>query len=84
MTARCQGLARVVITHLRVLCTTSAALSLLSLFLLLSRVQSRVMDRPGVITLVSDVYIRILISPDMISRTVTSPTIEVNIIEEKQ
>ena len=69
--------------HLSVLWTTSAALSLLSLFLLLSRVQSRVMDSPAFVSVIYDISI-MSISPDMMNRTVTNPAMEVNIMEEKQ
>ena len=50
VTTTCQGGVGVGEAHLSVLWTTSAALSLLSLFLLLSRVQSRVMDSPVYVT----------------------------------
>ena len=50
VTTTCQGGVGVGVAHLSVLWTTSAALSLLSLFLLLSRVQSRVMDSPAFVT----------------------------------
>ena len=71
------------VAHLSVLWTTSAALSLLSLFLLLSRVQSRVIDSPAFVSVIYDISI-MSISPDMMNRTVTNPAMEVNIMEEKQ
>ena len=70
--------------------TTSAALSLLSWFRLLSLAHSRVMDRPAEAE-VRVVEITIMMTlvciycvPDMSSTTVTTPTTEVNIMEEKQ
>ena len=81
VTTRCHR--GVGVAHLSVLWTTSAALSLLSLFLLLSRVQSRVMDSPAFVSVIYDISI-MSISPDMMNRTVTNPAMEVNIMEEKQ
>ena len=68
--------------------TTSAALSLLSWFRLLSLAHSRVMDRPAgaEVRVVEDMMnlVCIYCVPDMSSTTVTTPTTEVNIMEEKQ
>ena len=68
--------------------TTSAALSLLSWFRLLSLAHSRVMDRPAEaeVRVVEDMMTLVCIYcvPDMSSTTVTTPTTEVNIMEEKQ
>ena len=68
--------------------TTSAALSLLSWFRLLSLAHSRVMDRPAgaEVRVVEDMRTLVCIYcvPDMSSTTVTTPTTEVNIMEEKQ
>ena len=79
-----------IFSHLRVLWTTSAALSLLSWFRLLSLAHSSVMDRPAEAE-VRVVEITIMLTlvciycvPDMSSTTVTTPTTEVNIMEEKQ
>lgn len=83
VTTRCHRAVGVGVAHLSVLWTTSAALSLLSLFLLLSRVQSRVMDSPAFVSVIYDISI-MSISPDMMNRTVTNPAMEVNIMEEKQ
>ena len=70
--------------------TTSAALSLLSWFRLLSLAHSRVMDRPAgaevrvVEITITRTLVCIYCVPDMSSTTVTTPTTEVNIMEEKQ
>ena len=78
-------------SHLRVLWTTSAALSLLSRFRLLSLAHSRVMDRPAGAGWSEvrghdheDHCVCTNCVPDMSSSTVTTPTTEVNIMEEKQ